>query len=85
MDFLTENGLLILEQLKKHCSDKLKGFDVDVLELGMLANSFDLYSENAKYCKDNGTTYEMKTKTGTYPMVRPEYTIMKNEYHFIKR
>jgi P27 family predicted phage terminase small subunit len=46
----------------------------------MLANSFDVYSQNATYCKENGTTFEMPTKTGTYPMIRPEYNVMKNEY-----
>jgi phage terminase small subunit len=80
MDFLTENGIFIFQQIKKHCQSKLKLMDVDDLELGMLANSFDVYATNAKYCRDNGQTYEMKTKTGTYPMVRPEYNIMKNEY-----
>ena len=80
MDFLTENGLFIFEQIKSQCKDKLKLFDLDDLEMGMLANSFDIYATNAKFCRDNGQTYEMKTKTGIYPMVRPEYNIMKNEY-----
>lgn len=80
MDFLTKNGLLIFQQLKKHCAAKLKMMDIDDLELGMLANAFDTYASNAKYCRDNGQTYEMQTKTGVYPMVRPEYNIMKNEY-----
>lgn len=83
MDFLTENGLFVLEQIKKHCGSKMNMLDIDFLELGMLANSFDIYATNAKYCRDNGQTYQMKTKTGIYPMVRPEYNIMKNEYQNI--
>lgn len=80
MDFLSENGLLIFEQIKQYCKSKLNLMEIDDLELGMLANSFDTYAVNAKFCKDNGQTYDMPTKTGVYPMVRPEYNIMKNEY-----
>lgn len=80
MDFLTENGLLIFKELKKHCEKQLKMMDIDELELRMLANSFDKYAINAKFCKDHGDTFEMPTKTGTYPMIRPEYNVMKNEY-----
>lgn len=80
MDFLSENGLLIFKELKKHCKKQLKMMEVDDYELKMLANSFDKYSRNAEFCRDNGDTFEMPTKTGTYPMIRPEYNVMKNEY-----
>lgn len=83
MDFLSENGLLVFKSLQKHCTAKLKGFDVDEHELRMLAKSFELYAKHAKYCLDNGETYDMITKTGVYPMVRPEYTIMNKEYQNI--
>jgi phage terminase small subunit len=83
MDFLSEKGLLVLNALQKHCREKLKTFDVDEHELAMLAKSFELYAKHAKYCLDNGETFEMETKTGTYPMVRPEYTIMNKEYQNI--
>jgi phage terminase small subunit len=83
MDFLTKNGLFIFDQLKSHCKDKLKMMEIDFLELGMLANAFDMYAANAKFCRDNGQTYEMTTKTGKYPMIRPEYNIMKDCYEKI--
>src|SRR5688500_12638618 len=83
MEFLSENGILILNKLRKHCQEKLKFMDVDEQELTMLAKSFELYAKHAKYCLDNGETFEMETKTGTYPMVRPEYTIMNKEYQNI--
>ena len=78
-DFLTDDGLLIFKELKKHVT-QLGIKDADEYELVMLANSFDLYSQNANYCKANGTCYMMPTKTGEYPMIRPEYNVMKNEY-----
>lgn len=83
MDFLSENGLLIFKALKKHCESKIKMFDIDDYELALLANSFDLHAKAAMYCKDHGTTYMMATKTGEYPMVCPEYSVMKNEYQNI--
>jgi len=78
-DFLTDDGFVIFQALKKHVS-QLGIKDADEYELAMLANSFDLYSQNGNYCKENGTTYLMPTKTGSYPMIRPEYNVMKNEY-----
>lgn len=57
--------------------------DVDEHELAMLAKSFELYAKHAKFCLENGETFDMPTKTGTYPMVRPEYTIMNKEYQNI--
>lgn len=78
-DFLTEDGQVIFEALKQHVS-QIGIRDADHYELAMLANSFDVYSQNGKYCKEHGSTFEMPTKTGTYPMIRPEYNVMKNEY-----
>lgn len=80
MDFLSEKGLLIFKELKKHCEKQLKMMEVDEYELKMLASSFDRYAKNAKFCRDNGDTFDMPTKTGVYPMIRPEYNVMKNEY-----
>lgn len=84
LNFLTDDGRLIYEELKEHVS-RIGIFDVDSFGLAILANSFDLYSQNGKFCKENGTTHEMETKTGTYPMLRPEYTVMKNEYQNIMK
>jgi phage terminase small subunit len=47
----------------------------------MLANSFDLYADNAKVCNTEGVSMEIVTeKGGIYRQIRPEYTVMKNEY-----
>jgi len=55
--------------------------DADKFEMAMLANSFDLYSENAKVCNEEGVSMEIITeKGGVYRQIRPEYTVMKNEY-----
>ena len=55
--------------------------EVDQLELVMLANSFDLYFDNAKTCNQTGAT--QSPKGGGWDQVRPEYTVMKNEYQNI--
>lgn len=47
----------------------------------MLANSFDKYSKNAAYCRDHGDT--QKPSDGGWDQVRPQYTVMKNEYQNI--
>ncbi len=58
--------------------------DVDDYELAMLSNSFDLYSDCAKYCSENGVKTTIITETGsTYSQICPEYTVMKNEYQNI--
>lgn len=80
MDFLSDTGKMVFAELEKHCKAKLKMFDVDRFELEMLANCFDKYATNARFCRDNGDCYMMQTKTGEYPMIRPEYNVMKNEY-----
>ena len=48
----------------------------------MLANSFDTYEVMSRFCNDpeNGFTELVTGKNGTFKQVRPEYTIMKNEY-----
>jgi phage terminase small subunit len=84
MDFLNYEGLKIFKELDKHCREKLKMMDVDSFELSMLANSFCLYAESAKYCNDNGVKLTFITeKGGEYEQIRPEYTVMKTEYQNI--
>ncbi|HYF69100.1 MAG TPA: P27 family phage terminase small subunit [Ohtaekwangia sp.] len=81
MDFLSKNGLLVFEEIQKHCRSKFKMYDVDKFEMAMLANSFDLYSESAKVCNEKGVSMSfMNDKGGIYEQIRPEYTVMKNEY-----
>lgn len=105
MRFLSENGEKIYAELKKHCKDKLRMFDVDHFELEMLANSFDLYAKAAMFCRDYGISMTFGAKSGVpddeedldedekqsvkaskggpYQQIRPEYTVMKNEYQNI--
>src|SRR5688572_12982480 len=82
--FLNGAGRLIFDALMDHCKSKLKMEGVDEFELSMLANSFCLYAENAKYCNDNGVKMTITTeKGGEYSQICPEYTVMKNEYQNI--
>lgn len=80
MDYLSENGKEIYAELQKHCK-KLKMMDIDHLELSMLANSFSMYADAAKLCRDEGVSFTIITeKGGEYQQIRPEYSVMKNEY-----
>ena len=81
MDYLSKNGVLIYKELKKHCDDKLRMFDIDHFELSMLANSLDMYSVAAKFCSENGVS--MATGDNGYKQICPEYSVMKNEYQNI--
>jgi phage terminase small subunit len=77
LDFLTERGVLIYKAIRNHCK-KYGITDVDLMEMAILANSFDLYATNAKICNESGHTQH--PKEGGWDQVRPEYTIMKFEY-----
>lgn len=82
--FLSEEGASIFKALRNHCRLKMQMEDVDDYELSMLANSFALYAECAKYCSENGVKMTIITeKGGEYSQICPEYTVMKNEYQNI--
>ena len=81
MKYLTKEGERIYEQIKGFCTHKLGLEEVDDFELKMLANSFYLYMYYADLCNTDGCT--QKPKAGGWDQVRPEYTIMKNEYQNI--
>lgn len=83
-DFLTEEGRAIFKRIAAHCEANNILFEIDDYELGMLANSFYLYSDNAELCNKDGISMTIITeKGGTYSQIRPEYTVMKNEYQNI--
>ena len=79
--FLSDRGIEFFNRIKAHCEANKILFEIDELELAMLANSFDLYATNAALCRDDGST--QSPKGGGWDQVRPEYTIMKNEYQNI--
>jgi P27 family predicted phage terminase small subunit len=76
--FLSAQGKVIYDAILKHCQENGITKSIDTFELSMLANSFDLYSINAKFCKKNGTTQQ--PEKGGWDQIRPEYTVMRNEY-----
>ena len=79
--FLSDKGEVVYQALMAHCNSKLKMMDVDHFELAMLANSFALYAESAKVCNEQGIEMTMVTDKGAmYSQIRPDYTVMKNEY-----
>ncbi len=82
--FLSDSGGGIYQELLKHCNLKLQMMDIDSFELSMLANSFALYAKCARKCNEDGVEMTITTeKGGEYSQIRPEYTVMKNEYQNI--
>lgn len=82
--FLSESGEVIYQTILTHCQNKLKMMEVDNFELAMLANSFALYAASAKVCNEQGIEMTIITdKGGEYSQIRPDYTVMKNEYQNI--
>ena len=82
--FLTAEGKAIFVRIKAHCEQNNILFEIDDLELAMLCNSFELYAVNAELCNKEGIAMTIITeKGGEYSQIRPEYTVMKNEYQNI--
>lgn len=73
----------LVREIEKHCKSRMKFEAIDYLELNMLADAFVNWLDAAEFCNKHGNTYEMPTKTGSYPMIRPEYNVKKNEYQNI--
>lgn len=76
--YLTKEGERIYKAIEKHIKTSGILESIDTFELSMLANSFDLYSTCAIYCKENGIY--IKVGNNDYRQVSPEYTVMKNEF-----
>src|SRR6478735_4827772 len=81
MDYLSERGKEVLQIILDHCKDCKLPVERLMLEASMLANAFALYEESAQFCNEKGVSMEFQTeKGGVYQQIRPEYTVMKNEY-----
>lgn len=81
LPYLTKRGRKIFSQIVKHITDTETIFDIDVLELSMLANSFDIYERMSEQCNGDSGLIELVTgKNGSFRQARPEYSIMKAEY-----
>lgn len=84
MKHLSKKGQDIFTRLQKHVREKLQMEEIDDLELSMLANSYALYFEMAEIIQTDGVKFTMTTeKGGEYEQIRPEYTVMRNEYQNI--
>lgn len=78
--YLNKRGRVIFFSIIKHVREKGILEAIDTLELSMLVNSFVNYETMANFCTEHGYTEEVTGKNGTFKMVRPEYSIMRNEY-----
>lgn len=84
LSFLSPEGVEIYSALKKHCTEHGL-LDIDEYELAVLAHNFDQFSVAAAWVTRNGSVHEMPTKTGTYPMVHPQFLVMeKCQNHILK-
>lgn len=79
-DYLTKRGRMIFLDIIAHIKDAELIMDIDTLELSMLANSMDAYERMAEICNKGGFSEEVTGKNGTFMQIRPEYTVMRNEY-----
>lgn len=78
LDYLSKRGRIIFYRIVKHINESGVISDIDVFELSMLANAFDLYENAASYCNEAGADIYMMH--GTVKQVIPEYNVMQQQY-----
>lgn len=79
---MTKKGRLIFFQLVRHVEEAGLDESIDILELTMLANCFDLYEEAADRVKKLMETGDDKT-FGTGGRLSTDYQVMEKEYNKI--
>ncbi len=82
MDYLTKRGRRIFFQIVNHIKEHDLISDIDVLELSMLANTFDIYIQMGEKLKD-GYIGTFEGKNGSFEQVKPEYGVMMKQYDII--
>jgi len=80
MNYLTKRGRKLFYLIIRHVRDAGIDSSIDSIELSTLANSFDVYESMAKVCNEEGFIASVTGKNGTFDQIRPQYTIMRNEY-----
>jgi hypothetical protein len=87
--FLTDRGKEYFFLLKGHISqneisqtEQNYQFEIDDIEVAMLANEYDLYFSNMEFCQKNGYSFTTGSNNG-YSQIRPEFSVMKNAYQNI--
>lgn len=80
--YLTKKGRLIFFQLVRHVEEAGLDESIDILELTMLANCFDLYEEAAERVKKLMEIGDDKT-FGTGGRLSTDYQVMEKEYNKI--
>lgn len=81
-EYLTKNGRSIFFKLVKHIQEADLDSNVDIYELTMLANSFDLYeaaSERVRVLRDSGD----EKAFGSSGRLSTDYQVMEKEYNKI--
>jgi phage terminase small subunit len=81
--YLTDNGRKIFLSLVRHIGDAGLDSRIDVYELTMLANSFDLYEEAAERVKVLRNGGETKEAFGSSGRLSTDYQVMAKEYEKI--
>jgi len=80
LPYLSARGRKIFYKIVKHITENDLIQDIDVMELSMLANSFDTFEIAAAKCNVDGLINPVTGKNGTFDQVSPYYSIVKNEY-----
>lgn len=79
-NYLTKRGRKIFYDIVRHVKDHDLIQDIDVFELSMLANSFDIYEQMGESCREKGFVRAVTGKNGTFDQAAPEYGIMQQQY-----
>ena len=81
MDYLSKRGRKIFLSIVNHIKEHDLIMDIDVLELSMLAQAYDILERCAAVCNDKGLTEA--TGKSQHVQAIPEYSIMKQQYDLI--
>lgn len=79
LNYLTKRGRKIFYNIVDHCRNY--GLEwIDIMELSMLANSYDLYERASAEVNKEGGGYEGEFVPGARGPMSVHYTVMKTEY-----
>jgi len=84
LPYLTKRGRKIFYNIVRHIQEAGLIMAIDVMELSMLSNSFDLYERAAQKCNSisegGAQGYEGEVKPGAQGPLAVHYQVMKYEY-----
>ena len=80
LPYVSKRGRKIFYSIVRHINDSNLMESIDIIELSMLSNSYDVFEVASAECNLNGYVLSVTGKNGTFDQSSPWYTVMKNEY-----